>query len=376
MTPSDSETWISLATLMLASDFGIIPAAVDQGPAGTATHNYVATGADGTKWFVKTYPADTPLGPVDAAARLSEYARLCRVPVAAARPTTDQNRLVAAHPGLVMTVTRYIPDTVTAAGRLTGRHWESAGQAVGRLHRGLARHEFGPPRTGPRDKAIDLARTVARLEELIARYEAEPPDTAFERWALDTAREKLARVPEVEQLLDRVPRAMVSQLVHGDLSGLNVLLRGDGVAALVDFHPPVRRAAVWELGRLALDPRTVLAQPDWPEGLGRLAAAHHCLHPVVPVEELVSMVRVTAAALALSLYPLNAVHDGLGPVSGSLEQYARDRHQAAAVLRARLEEAEETLCDHSAEPHPTPCASLAAAPARALNRPPHQPARS
>ncbi|MFE0640557.1 phosphotransferase [Streptomyces sp. NPDC058877] len=346
MTPSVSQARISLVTLMLAGDFGITPASVAQGPAGTATHNYVATGADGRRWFVKTRPAGTALGPVDAAARLSEYARLCRVPVAAARPTTNQDRLVAAHQGLVMTVTRYVPDSVTADGRLTGRRWESVGQAVGRLHRGLARHGFGPPRLGPRDRAIDPARAVAGLKVLLARYEAAPSPTAFERWAVGTAREKLAGVPEVEQLLGGVPHTMVSQLVHGDLSGPNVLLRGDDVAALVDFHPPVRRGAVWELGRLALDPRTVLAQPDWPEGLGRLTSAYHGLHPAVPVEELVNVVRVTAAALALSLYPLNAVRDGLGPLAASLEQYARDRHRAAAVLRARLDEAEEILRDH------------------------------
>ncbi|MFD8414019.1 phosphotransferase [Streptomyces sp. NPDC059650] len=348
MAPSAFETRVSLVTLMLAGDFGIIPASVEQGPAGTATHNYVATSADGARWFVKTHPAGTPLEAVDAAARLSEYARLCQVPVAAARLTTDQDRLVATQRGLVMTVTRYVPDAVAADGRLTGRRWESVGQAVGRLHRGLARHKFGPPRLGPRDKAIDLARTVARLEDLLARYEAAPPATAFERWAVDTARDKLARVPEVERLLAKAPRAMLSQLVHGDLSGPNVLLRGDEVAALVDFHPPVRRGAVWELGRLALDPRTVLAQSDWPEGLGRLAAAYHASHPIVPVEELVSVVRVSAAALAMSLYPLNAVQDGLGPLTASLEQYARDRHQAAAVLRARLDEAEEVLRDHLA----------------------------
>ncbi|MFE0701137.1 phosphotransferase [Streptomyces sp. NPDC058872] len=71
------------------------------------------------------------------------------------------------------------------------------------------------------------------------------PLAIAQRWAVDTAREKLARVPEVERLLGGVPRTMVSQLVHGDLSGPNMLLRGEGVAALVDFHPPVRRGALW-----------------------------------------------------------------------------------------------------------------------------------
>ncbi|MFB7580838.1 phosphotransferase enzyme family protein [Streptomyces hydrogenans] len=348
MTPlSAFETEIARVTLLLARDFGIVAVSVEQGPSGTATRNYLAAEADGTRWFVKTYPPGSVLKSVEEAARLSEYARLCRVPVAAAR-ATDEGRLTASYQGLVMTVTRYVPDAVTADGQLTGRRWEAVGEAVGRLHRGFARHRFGPPRTGPVDKALDLARAAVRLKTLVSRYAATPQVTAFGRWTAETAREKLARLPEAERLLAGVPRAMVSQLVHGDLSGPNVLLRGEGVAAVVDFHPPVRRGAVWELGRLALDPRTVLAQPDWPEGLGRLTAAYHALHPVVPVQELVNVARVTAAVLLMSVYPLDEVLDSPGPADASLEQYARDRYEAAAVLCDRLNEVEEVLRDHLA----------------------------
>ncbi|MGW6388967.1 phosphotransferase [Streptomyces sp. NPDC055103] len=345
MTPTSLESRISLVTLLLAADFDVLPSSVAAGPAGTDTQNYVARTEAGRHWFVKTYAAGTDLGQAERAAALSEYARLCRVPVAPALYTVNENRLIAKHQDLAMSVTRFIPNAVTAEGRLTGHRWEAVGEAVGRLHRGLARHQFGPPRLGPRDKAIDLARNAARLEDLVSRYEAAPPVTEFERWAVATAREKLTRLPEVEQLLGKVPRAMLSQVVHGDLSGPNVLLKGERVAALVDFHPPVRRSPVWELGRLALDPRTVLSQPDWPEGLGRLTAAYRYLYSTVGVEELVSVVRVTAAALALSVYPLNTVVDGLGPPTPSLEAYARARHQAAAVLRERLDEAEGILRD-------------------------------
>ncbi|MFB7448181.1 phosphotransferase [Streptomyces sp. NPDC056194] len=337
---------IPLVTLMLASAFGIVPASVTPGPSGTATRNYVATTKAGTAWFVKTYTAGADRRTAESAAALSEYARLCRVPVARARYTVGHQQLVASDGEVTMSVTRYLHDTVTADGRLTGRRWEAVGEAIGRLHHGLARHRFGPPRLAARDRAVDPVRSRSRLEGLVHRYEADPPRTDFERWAVETARERLARLPEVERLLEGAPERTVSQVVHGDLSGPNVLLRGDVVAAVIDFAAPGRRSPMWELGRLALDPRTVLARPDWPEGLGRLAAVYHQRHPAVPVQELVSVVRLTAAYLGCTVYPLNAVVDGLGPVTESLEAYARDRVEAAVVLRERLDEAEEVLRDH------------------------------
>ncbi|MFD4315556.1 phosphotransferase [Streptomyces sp. NPDC058548] len=342
----DSRVLLDRVTLLLAGEFGIVPASLTEGPAGTATRNFVAETATGDRWFVKTYPAGTDLARAEAAARLSEYARLCGVPAARARPVLDQERLVASYRGTALSVTAYVDGAVTADGRLTGRRWEVAGAAIGRLHRGLARLPLGRPTLGPRDRSFDPARARARLTDLVRRYEAEPPRTGFEQWASRAARERLAALPLMERLLDKAPSETTSQIVHGDLSGPNVLLRGDRVAAVIDFHPPGRRDPMWELGRFALDPRTVLTHADWPEGLARLVAAYHELHPTPPVEELVSVVRLTAVYLGCTVYPLNTVVDGLGPVTPSLEEYARNRFRAAVELRERLDEAEEVLRDH------------------------------
>ncbi|MFE6709575.1 phosphotransferase enzyme family protein [Streptomyces sp. NPDC057695] len=343
-----SRARLDRVTFVLAGEFGIVPSSLAEGPSGTATRNYVAETDTGERWFVKTYPEGTDLAEAEAAAGLAEYARLCGVPVARARHAVDGRRLVASYRGTAVSVTAYVAGAVTADGRLTGRRWEAVGTAVGRLHRGLARHPLGRPTRGPRDRSFDSARARVRLTELVRRYEAEPPRTAFERWAAQTARERLAALPLVERLLAKAPPVTTSQLVHGDLSGPNVLLRGDHVAAVIDFRPPARRDPMWELGRLALDPRTVLAHEDWPEGLARLVAAYRELHPTPPVEELVGVVRLTAAYLGCTVYPLNTVVDGLGPVTPSLEAYAEHRVLAAAALRARLDEAEEVLRDRLA----------------------------
>ncbi|MFF0476479.1 hypothetical protein [Streptomyces sp. NPDC004284] len=96
MTPSVSEYPISRVAFLLATDSGIVPASVAPGHTGTATRDCVAVEPDGTRRFAMACPAGTAPGRVGAAARLGEYAGLCRMPVAAARPTTGQDRQAAA----------------------------------------------------------------------------------------------------------------------------------------------------------------------------------------------------------------------------------------------------------------------------------------
>ncbi|MFJ3905642.1 phosphotransferase [Streptomyces sp. NPDC090025] len=337
MTPP---AWVSA---LLADAFGLRPVGYEEGAAGTATRNYVATAPDGGRWFVKSHPPGTDVARAESAARLGEFAGGCGVPVAPVLLTRDGTRAVAAGPDGAVSVNRFLADTVTADGRVSGPVWEEVGLAVGRLHRGLAGHPSGPPRPGPRDRSLDPVRASGRLTALVRHYEASPPETAYERWAAATAKEKLARLPEVERLLAPVPETMLTQVVHGDLSGPNLLLRDGRVAALIDFHPPAHRGPVWELGRVALDPRTVLTDPDWPTGLALLAAAYHSAHPALGAPELATVARVTAAQLTLTTYPLNAVADGLGPLTPDLTGYGHARYEAAAELRDRLPEAEEAL---------------------------------
>jgi hypothetical protein len=75
-------------------------------------------------------------------------------------------------------------------------------------------------------------------------------------------------------------------------SGANLLLRGQQVAALIDFRPPGHRSPVWELGRIVLDPRTVLAAPDWPTGMVGAIAAYRAADPALPAGELLAVPRV------------------------------------------------------------------------------------
>ncbi|MFF4583372.1 phosphotransferase enzyme family protein [Streptomyces sp. NPDC001373] len=324
--------------------YGIVPASVVDGPRGTATRNYLAEDQNGGRWFVKTYPPDTDLQGEQEALQLGEFARTSGVPVPAVRRSAAGELIVAAE-GMALSVAEYVHGTNTAEGGLHGRSWAAVGKAVGQLHQALAEHPVGPPRPVPATEVCDVERARRRLEQLLVRYESGTVSGGFAAWARQAAGQRFAALPRVAAMLRGLPPTLTAQIVHGDLASPNVLLREQEVAAVIDFRPPRHRSAAWELGRIVLDPRTVLAVPNWPAGLVEAVAAYREANPGLPVEDLLSVPRVAAGYMACSAYPLSEPVDNPAAVTQELERYGRARHAAVEMLTERLNEAEEVLRD-------------------------------
>ncbi|MEV7839234.1 phosphotransferase enzyme family protein [Streptomyces albidoflavus] len=341
-----AESDVMVAAGILALLYRITPTAVSEGPAGTATRNYVAEDREGGRWFVKAYPHGTDMEQERQALALGEAARAAGVPVPAVRRTVS-GELIASAGGLSVSVTEYVADAETAEGGLSGGRWASVGETVGRLHRVLARHPAGPPRPVAAREVCDVARAGRRLEELLARWVAVPPAPGgFAAWCARTAKQRRAALLEVAARLEKLPGSLTAQIVHGDLASPNLLLRGETVAAVIDFRPPGHRSAAWELGRIVLDPRTVLARPDdWIPGLARAVDSYRTAHPELPPEDLLAVPRVAAGYLACSVYPLSEPLNDPAAVTPALEAYGRARHEAADVMWEHLGEAEEVLRD-------------------------------
>ncbi|WP_267894059.1 phosphotransferase enzyme family protein [Streptomyces pluripotens] len=331
---------------LLALLYRITPAAVSQGPSGTATRNYLAEDREGGRWFVKAYPPGTDVAEERRALALGEMTRRGGVPVPGVRRTVTGD-VIASAGGLSVSVAQYVADAQTAEGGLSGGRWASVGETVGRLHRVLACHPVGPPRPVASRAVCDVARAGRRLEELLARWSAAPPaPEGFAAWCAQTAEQRRAALPEVAARLEKLPATVMTQVVHGDLASPNLLLRGEAVAAVIDFRPPSHRSAAWELGRIVLDPRTVLARPDeWIPGLARAVGAYRAANPRLPAEDLLAVPRVAAGYLACSVYPLSEPLNDPAAVTPALEAYGHARHEAAGVLWERLDEAEEVLRD-------------------------------
>jgi homoserine kinase type II len=302
----------------------------------------------GDHWFAKVYRDRGALERERAAVELAEFARAGGVPVPLVLRTRG-GEVIEASGRLALSVWEFVAGAETAEGGLTGRRWPAVGTALGRLHRRLADHPAASPDLRPAAGLCDLDHARTGFEQLLMAYGERRLD-GFEAWAMEAARERLALLDRVAVILAELPELTV-QVVHGDLAAPNLLLRGDEVAAMIDFQPPTPRHLSWELARIACDPRTVLLGDQWIAGVLELVAAYRDEHPAVRSEDLVSLVSVGCAYTLASTYPLGEPLKITGPIEDSLQEYGRARHQAALVLLDRRDEVRDLVLDALAERH-------------------------
>ncbi|TCC59766.1 aminoglycoside phosphotransferase [Kribbella pittospori] len=313
--------------------YGIQPAEITKIAAGTATLNFHVTDDEGDQWFAKVYRDRTVLQHELAAVELAEFARAGGVPVPGVRRTRAGKLIDDAGP---MSLWEYVADAETAEGGLTGDRWQAVGAVLGRLHRRLADHPAAAPKMRPASGLKDADRTRARFDWLITEYSRRETLSSFEAWALDAAKQRRGLLHKVDAILARLPK-LTEQIVHGDLASPNLLLRGDTVAAVIDFMPPTPRYVSWEIARIGCDPRTILLGDQWITGLPDLLAAYQDEHPAAHPDDLTSTIAIGCAYTLASTYPLAEPLTDPTAVTPSLKSYAEARHQTALTLLSHLD---------------------------------------
>lgn len=320
---------------VLKRAYDIEPTRLVRIDAGTATDNYAAWDGGVPRWFVKVYRDDEGLIGERHAIELADFARAGGVPVPDLYRATNGELLGRAE-GIVMSVWAFVVDAVTAEVGLTGKRWASVGAVLGRLHRRLARHPAANTSRQPATGLRDIDASKLRFEWLIDQYRARSSLDDFERWALGAAQERCALLPRVGAILAGLPD-LTTQILHGDLASPNLLLRGDEVAAVIDFQPPAPGYVSWEIARIACDPRTVVLGDEWPAGLADLLGSYHDQNPSMPIDDLAAVLAVGCAYTISSSYPLAEPIENPARMNPSLRRYAELRHEAAVRMLAELD---------------------------------------
>ncbi len=337
----DDPTGPAAATALLESQFGLSVQSLDRLPIGQGTVNYRAQ-TDAGLVFVKSYPVGADLPAESAGIRLSALAAGAGVPVA--RPLALKgDTFIAELAGSAASVWEYVDGHVVETG-LSHAQIDAAGAALGAIHRTFASL---PESRGPAPQvdswlAFDTDGFTATTDRILAVIAARGEPDEFDEIAGQTLRERRTQAGYIPALIDGLP-SLTAQVLHGDYSAVNLMFRGEELAAVIDFRPPDPFLVAYELGRIAYDPRTVTLASDWQDDASALISAYQRVNPHVAPSDIAFSARAALIQLLTSLYGVKNHYLRPGLLQHDLDAFWLQRHRAATALLENLPAIEKNL---------------------------------
>ncbi|MBW1597228.1 phosphotransferase enzyme family protein [Streptomyces sp. JJ38] len=318
---------------------------------GQVAINYRAESTDGRVVFVKHYQPTADLAAEDDVIAQTKLAGQHGVPVAAVITNSD-GETITRHAGTALSVWRWMPGHTIDSG-LTPAQQAAAGRMLGRIHAAFADHRASSHPSPKASKWLnpDLAKREATIGQLLDIINGRAEHNAFDRQAAATLAERRTQLGRLPGLLAGLP-PLHTQVLHGDYSPKNILFDGDDITAVVDFGPAEPYLAVWELGRIAFDPRSIVHGPDWIASGLTLVTAYREANEHLPAADITACARVALIQLTASLYGVKEHYLEPGLDQDDLDQFWLLRHHAATALFDRLAEAEAALAQaaHTSNP--------------------------
>ncbi|GAA4947873.1 hypothetical protein GCM10023205_04830 [Yinghuangia aomiensis] len=298
---------------VLAEHYGLPHATeIERFAEGTETDNFtVLVHPTGERYFAKvrrpgySHDYQARMLALERQARLSTRARL-----PAPKTLADgQGRLLVPVGGRAVSVQDFVSDAHTSRTVWTSDEAAEVGSVLGQFHRWLA----GRPTTDSGGVPVPElwwtkppSTSIARARQAVDAIRVLQRDgraTDADAVRLDQLR---TRVKDIERHHGRLAEGLppvVRQLVHGDFTRSNLLMRGHRVAAVLDPRIRVLPAA-WELGRIAFDPLTV-AESDtdaWLATAVAMVTAYRDANPRLVPEQVAACARMALLHALLSTY--------------------------------------------------------------------------
>ena len=283
--------------------------------------------------FLKQYPPNADLAAEAAGLALSQEARAAGVPAPMVIPS-GAGDLLWSNGDLALALSEYFPGA-TSGVPLSCPEMAQAGRTLGRLHAGLR------DRSGLRDAAaawlaLDARRKGAAFGRYLAAIESRKEPDEFDRRTAPFLHRRLALLPKAAALLASLP-PLARQVVHGDYGIWNILFRGGELVAVVDFRPPELFLPAFEIGRAALAPETMTADPRWPDKALAFVEAYCRANPRIGRSDVQFAPHVWAVQLVRSEYGVRQHYFGPLERQADLDRFWFRRCQAADMLLDRLD---------------------------------------
>lgn len=331
-------------TDMLRREYGLRTDPASRTVAGTDTANFSAETSEG-RVFVKAYRPGSDLRDVEAVLRRAAHAHEQGVPTPRLFRTTTGGLLgwtdAAGGHARACSVWQHLEGE--AADALSAEQLVDVGAATGRLHRVLAADGgFDGVSPAVAVPALDLERARSDWSTILETERHDALDGRQRAWLESVRDDHLALLADAVSLLKTHP-PVTHQATHGDLASPNVLVHQGRFQAMIDFGPASAHPVTYDLARIGLDPRTVLATPDWQQSFRAFLAAYARENPGARAADLWASARYGLIYLVRSTYPFRRLIAHGSDAGDSLWQYGRDRHDALMRMWPHLDEFERAL---------------------------------
>ncbi|MFD5629987.1 phosphotransferase enzyme family protein [Streptomyces sp. NPDC127072] len=336
----EAEQGAALTADVLEDRYGLVVNVVEPVHMSTDTINRRVLTTDGLRLFVKQYPSMADLDAASNAWDMSEYCRAAKLPVPRVWPDVDDN-LVSIAEGSAWAVVDEAPGRVTTSA-MTVPLAEHIGVVMGRMHRALAAYPLPKRVQQTRWRAEPVEDAAAKCDTVMTRAARQGHDRLDQlRLDLDQRCEDLRT--HVSPLRAQLPETLVDQALHADLSRTNLITLADAVTGISDFRC-ARAMPAWELGRAALDPRTVATSNEWAACVLAMVRAYHSEHPSLPLKEVRACARIALLYMLFSFYgATTAEYDLSREAEADLKRHWSERQIAIRRLLSGLDGLEDAL---------------------------------
>lgn len=255
---------------------------------------------------------------------------------------TTQGELTASFDGCGTMVCGWLPGATADA--LSVDAGESAGSMLAKLHVALRSGEDVVQQASRKNWEIespDLA--ISKCRTIQSRIEALAAPTSLDRQIYDAIDQRIAMLsPEtVANIRDGLPN-LARQAIHGDYSRPNLLFAEGRLVGILD-PLGVTGYPVWELGRIAFEPLTVVSRPDWSNVASAIIRGYRG-EVALTAQEAASVVKVTMLYYLFSFWGVEGRYQDDGAVTPTgHEAYWLNRQAVTHLLGQRIADVEAVI---------------------------------
>ncbi|MEV0612314.1 hypothetical protein AB0I81_03250 [Nonomuraea sp. NPDC050404] len=215
----------------------------------------------------------------------------------------------------------------------------AAGAVLAETHGVLAERRVPAPASPPPWRTADVEEAVERCRSLRGRIRRLKERSALDDRIDEALAARITDLRRARELRAGLPESSL-ELLHFDYTRPNLLFQGSRLTGVLDLQG-IPGYAVWELGKIAFEPRTVASRHDWLKVALAAISAYQARRGRADVA---AVARMTILYNLFSLWGVWDRYDGGDrAVPTAHEDYWLNRQTCASVLLRSLEEVETAV---------------------------------